>query len=175
MIQITYWQSESSTTIRRRQLLPNLCEDETNPCEVTIPGANTTRYRLENLQPYQAYILELSAYNNGGPGPTSSQLTITTKQDTPGAPHHVRTTPYGNYIMVNWKPPRNPNGEITGYTVTIEGAGIQGFRENHTSQTSHLFGNLVPKQEYRVYVQAKTSVGPGDKIVKLVNTTVVRG
>lgn len=114
----------------------------------------------------------LQAYNLAGTGPSSNRLTLTTKEGRPGSPEHVKGTPYGRYLKLTWKPPREPNGVITGYVAGVtNGSNIT----LDGSARVYIFEDLKPSKDYEVYITAKTSAGPGDIVSKMVTTTEVRG
>lgn len=116
--------------------------------------------------------MTLRGYNAAGDGPSSKPLVFNTKEGIPGPPQHVKYTSFGKYIRMRWEPPKMPNGVIIGYAVKINNGE---WKDLEQSKMDYLFRNLKPEREYEVYITAKNSAGRGETVVKLVNTTLLRG
>ena len=86
----------------------------------------------------------------------------------PGPPSNVQVYPFGEFILVTWKPPKEPNGIITNYQVgsaeyngsspenvpvAMETVGPNVFKQ--------LLGNETSEKRYVVKVRAQTSKGWG--------------
>ena len=98
----------------------------------------------------------------------------------PGPPSDVQTDAFGEYILVTWKPPKEPNGIITNYQVgsaeyngslpeivpfSMETVGRNVFKK--------LLGNKKSEKSYVVEVRAETSKGWG-KSAKTTTRTIKR-
>ena len=98
----------------------------------------------------------------------------------PGPPSDLQTYPFGEFILVTWKPPKEPNGIITNYQVgsaeyngsspesvpvAMETVGPNAFKK--------LLGNATFERSYVVVVRAQTSKGWG-KSARETATTIKR-
>ena len=81
----------------------------------------------------------------------------------------MRLHPFGQFILISWKPPKEPNGIITAYqvgcaeynsssvnnvSVSMEKVGRGTFKK--------LLGNLTFETSYVVVLKARTSKGWGE-------------
>ena len=73
------------------------------------------------------------------------------------APQNFSSTPTMTSIMYRWTPPTQPNGIITGYTLTAGG----GPEELTATTRSYLLCRLQPGQQVTASIVANTVVGPG--------------
>ena len=73
--------------------------------------------------------------------------------------------------MFTWKPPTQPNGVITQYTLTVQQ--IQTVNMDG-STLSHLTCNLLPLQQVNVSISAATQVGEGPA-VNIITMTAAQG
>ena len=81
----------------------------------------------------------------------------------------MRLHPFGQFILVTWKPPKEPNGIITAYQV-----GCAEYNSSYPKNVSvsmetvgrrtvkKLLGNLTFETSYVVVLQARTSKGWGE-------------
>ena len=81
----------------------------------------------------------------------------------------MRLYPFGQFILVTWKPPKEPNGMITDYQV-----GYSEYNSSYPKNVSvsmetvergsfkKLLGNLTFETSYVVVLQARTSKGWGE-------------
>lgn len=89
----------------------------------------------------------------------------------------MRLHPFGQFILVTWKPPKEPNGIITAYqvgcaeynssspnnvSVPMETVGREAFKK--------LLGNLTFETSYVVVLQARTSKGWGESSTETTRT-----
>ncbi|KAM9207127.1 receptor-type tyrosine-protein phosphatase delta isoform 6-T6 [Dugong dugon] len=132
-----------------------------------IDGVATTRYSVAGLSPYSDYEFRVVAVNNIGRGPPSEPvLTQTSEQAPSSAPRDVQARMLSSTtILVQWKEPEEPNGQIQGYRVYYTMDPTQHINNwmKHNVADSHIttIGNLVPQKTYSVKVLAFTSVGDG--------------
>ena len=74
------------------------------------------------------------------------------------APQNFNYTPTMTSIMYRWTPPTQPNGIITGYTLTA-GGGLD--IELNATTRSYLLCRLQPGQQVTASIVASTVVGSG--------------
>uniref|UniRef100_A0A286X767 Receptor-type tyrosine-protein phosphatase delta n=1 Tax=Cavia porcellus TaxID=10141 RepID=A0A286X767_CAVPO len=131
-----------------------------------IDGVATTRYSA-GLSPYSDYEFRVVAVNNIGRGPPSEPvLTQTSEQAPSSAPRDVQARMLSSTtILVQWKEPEEPNGQIQGYRVyyTMDPTQHVNNWMKHNVADSQIttIGNLVPQKTYSVKVLAFTSIGDG--------------
>ncbi|XP_072815561.1 receptor-type tyrosine-protein phosphatase delta isoform X11 [Vicugna pacos] len=132
-----------------------------------IDGVATTRYSVAGLSPYSDYEFRVLAVNNIGRGPPSEPvLTQTSEQAPSSAPRDVQARMLSSTtILVQWKEPEEPNGQIQGYRVyyTMDPTQHVNNWMKHNVADSQIttIGNLVPQKTYSVKVLAFTSIGDG--------------
>ena len=89
----------------------------------------------------------------------------------------MRLYPFGQFILVTWKPPKEPNGIIAAYQVGC--AEYNNSSPNNVSVSMEtvgrgpfkkLLGNLTFERSYVVVLQAKTSKGWGESSIKTTRT-----
>ena len=73
LLQIYYWgQSRSVNARRRRRAIPD------DAPSVVALGGNTSEFVVTNLTPYSNYDIIVKAFNNGGEGPPSDEVSAET-------------------------------------------------------------------------------------------------
>ncbi|VDO74656.1 unnamed protein product [Heligmosomoides polygyrus] len=106
--------------------------------------------------------------------PWSNELELTTAEGAPGTVTDLTATPTGpTSIEVTWRPPVDPNGVITGYTLVynLKSMGECGPRsstpiQKHVRSETQVLDGLLPDSTYEVHVIAHTSMaGPQSKVV----------
>uniref|UniRef100_A0A0N4YQ20 Fibronectin type III domain protein n=1 Tax=Nippostrongylus brasiliensis TaxID=27835 RepID=A0A0N4YQ20_NIPBR len=112
--------------------------------------------------------------NDAGVSGWSNELELTTAEGAPGPVTDLTATPTGpTSIEVSWRPPVDPNGVITGYTLVynLKSMGECGPRsstpiQKHVRSETQVLDGLLPDSTYEVHVIAHTSLtGPQSKIV----------
>ncbi|CAJ0598951.1 unnamed protein product [Cylicocyclus nassatus] len=112
--------------------------------------------------------------NDAGASAWSNELELTTPEGAPGAVTDLTAIPTGpTSSEVTWRPPANPNGVITGYTLVynLKSMGECGPRsstpiEKHVRSETQVLDGLLPDSTYEVHVIAHTSqAGPQSKTV----------
>lgn len=117
-----------------------------------IDGVATTRYSVAGLSPYSDYEFRVVAVNNIGRGPPSEPvLTQTSEQAPSSAPRDVQARMLSSTtILVQWKEPEEPNGQIQGYRVyyTMDPTQHVNNWMKHNVADSQIttIGNLVPRK-----------------------------
>ncbi|KAJ8251126.1 hypothetical protein GJAV_G00217560, partial [Gymnothorax javanicus] len=90
-----------------------------------------TTMRLNNLSSYTTYLVQLSAFNAAGEGPTSVPRMGRTLQAAPSIPTFITFSEVSSTTLnVSWGVPLTPNGVVEGYRVVYEPtAPIQGVKK----------------------------------------------
>ncbi|KAG7271054.1 hypothetical protein CRUP_037953, partial [Coryphaenoides rupestris] len=87
---------------------------------------------------------------------------------------HLRTDDDKQSVVL--KHPLEPNGEITGYTVTLLGPGAAASSDTtHTPNTSLTLADLAPYTPYNLSISAWTSKGSGPALQLLLHTDEAAG
>ena len=100
--------------------------------------------------------------------------TFITPQAPGDSPQEFSYTPGANSIVFTWKPPTQPNGLITQYTLTV--ITVQQIQTVvlDGSTLSHLICNLLPLQQVRASISAATQAGEGP-VVNIIGMTAAQG
>ncbi|XP_030631264.1 neuronal cell adhesion molecule isoform X18 [Chanos chanos] len=86
-------------------------------------SANKTHGKLPGLHPYSSYKLNVRVFNNRGEGPPSPTLQFETPEGVPGPPAFLKVTnPNLDSLTLEWGPPNEHNGKLTGYTLKYQPA-----------------------------------------------------
>ncbi|XP_056137618.1 neuronal cell adhesion molecule-like [Lampris incognitus] len=145
---------------------------------LTFSG-NHSHGMLPGLHPYSLYTLNIRVYNGKGEGPPSPSQMFETPEGVPGIPSFMRVTnPKLDSLTVEWGPPHEHNGRLTGYTLRYQSVNssnelgpveVMALPANETSVT--LF-NLKYSTRYKFYLSAKTGKGAGPAILQEVVTVM---
>ncbi|XP_077498926.1 tyrosine-protein phosphatase Lar isoform X3 [Amblyomma americanum] len=137
-------------------------------------GITTPFHHVRDLSPYTEYEFYVIAVNDLGRGSPSVPVTVTTGETAdlaggskPGsAPRNLQArTLSSSTVVVQWDPPKEPNGQVMGYNVyyttqpsiPTQSWSAQTVDNNQLTTIS----NLTPQTIYTIRVQAFTSRGPG--------------
>ena len=146
---------------------------------VNINGGNNRQYNLTALTPYTSYTVTVMAFNNGGTGPASIEVTEQTREAgkcitifvnyliifiEPGVVSDLQLNGVGiDLISVTWNIPTVPNGIIIMYEIHYRESNSNGpYNLTNASNTQYGIGGLLPYTNYTIGVRAYTSVGPGE-------------
>ncbi|XP_069019179.1 neuronal cell adhesion molecule-like isoform X20 [Embiotoca jacksoni] len=89
---------------------------------LTFSG-NHSHGMLPGLHPFSIYSFNVRVYNGKGEGPVSPTQQFKTPEGVPGPPTSlVVTNPNLDSLTLEWSPPREHNGHITGYTLRYQPA-----------------------------------------------------
>ncbi|CAL1265790.1 unnamed protein product [Larinioides sclopetarius] len=139
----------------------------TNQDYSEISGINTMFYTIRDLTPYTEYEFYVIAVNAIGRGSPSLPAVVTTGETEPGsAPRNLQASPLStSTVVVQWDPPKEPNGQVTGYKVYYT-LTPHSPTQSWTSQTVDnnqltTISDLKTHAIYTMRVQAFTSRGPG--------------
>ncbi|XP_054476192.1 neuronal cell adhesion molecule-like isoform X7 [Anoplopoma fimbria] len=142
---------------------PHLMENQV----LTFTG-NHTHSMLPGLHPFSLYSFNVRVYNGKGEGPPSPTQKFETPEGVPSAPTSlVVTNPNLDALTLEWSPPHDRNGRITGYTLKyqqVNNSNELGPVEElalPANKTSVTLLNLKYSTRYRFYLNAKTVSGAG--------------
>ncbi|MGH0181026.1 UNVERIFIED_CONTAM: hypothetical protein FKN15_020270 [Acipenser sinensis] len=126
---------------------------------VTNLSAEQMSHVIKTLIPFTEYMFSVAASTDVGEGP-STNIIVKTREQVPSS---VQGVYYQNItstsILVSWKPPTNPNGKITHFTVYgMELLTKEAFHKV-TNETSIIISGLKKYTEYKLRVAASTGVG----------------
>ncbi|XP_038217931.1 Down syndrome cell adhesion molecule-like protein Dscam2 [Zerene cesonia] len=137
---------------------------------LNVTSPHTELY-LQNLLKYTNYTVKVAGFSNFGMGPFSYAVLCTTLQDVPGPPSAIKVVVSSpTSIIVSWKRPDHPNGEITHYNVYVKPVSSTSAPQIHRvdarewnllRQHSFTVTNLTPNSQYEVVVRARTRAGDG--------------
>ncbi|XP_012890855.1 PREDICTED: neural cell adhesion molecule L1 isoform X1 [Dipodomys ordii] len=167
---VTYWWTGSQRKHSKRHV---------HKGHVVVP-ANTTRAILSGLRPYSSYHLEVQAFNGRGLGP-AKELTFITPEGVPGHPESLHLECQSDTsLLLHWQPPLSHNGVLTGYVLSYHPLDVGGkeqlsFDLPDPELRTHNLTNLSPSLRYRFQLQATTSQGPGEAIVREGGTMALSG
>ncbi|XP_031140686.1 neuronal cell adhesion molecule a isoform X9 [Sander lucioperca] len=148
-------------------------EDTEQQEQVLTFSGNRSEGRLPGLQPYSLYNLTIRVLNIKGEGPPSPSKTFETPEGVPGPPSFLNVVNPGlDSLTLEWGPPMNNNGRLTGYTLKYQPVNntnelgpvkVINFLANETTIT---LGNLNSSMLYKFYMSAKTIKGSGPIITE---------
>lgn len=158
-----------------------LSSDPSRKLLISVNGSSSTSANVAGLRKFSLYSFCVLAYTGIGDGvPSQPPVQATTFEDFPGPPSSVyfpdvtETT-----ARIVWSPPREPNGNLTGYKVAY---GVrsdpQAFPiENNQlgiNDRSYLVSSLVRQSYYVFNVTARTTLGWGEPAQVVVFTIAER-
>uniref|UniRef100_A0A8C9ZSA9 Neural cell adhesion molecule L1 n=1 Tax=Sander lucioperca TaxID=283035 RepID=A0A8C9ZSA9_SANLU len=148
--------------------------------QVLTFSGNRSEGRLPGLQPYSLYNLTIRVLNIKGEGPPSPSKTFETPEGVPGPPSFLNVVNPGlDSLTLEWGPPMNNNGRLTGYTLKYQPVNntnelgpvkVINFLANETTIT---LGNLNSSMLYKFYMSAKTIKGSGPIITEEAFTPLI--
>ncbi|XP_046813674.1 Down syndrome cell adhesion molecule-like protein Dscam2 isoform X20 [Vespa crabro] len=127
---------------------------------------------LHGLKKYTNYSMQVLAFTSGGDGVKSAPIHCQTEQDAPEAPIAVKALVMSpESILVSWRPPNQPNGVISQYTVytKADNAEEPTSQKVPPNQLTYEATGLDKQRRYEFWVTASTNIGEGEasKIVTL--------
>lgn len=134
---------------------------------LTFSG-NHTRGMLPGLHPFSLYSFNVRVFNGKGEGPSSHTQQFKTPEGVPGPPTSMVVTDINlDSLTLEWSPPREHNGHITGYTLKyqpVNNSNDLGPVEElalAANETSVTLLSLKYSTRYKFYLNAKTVTGAG--------------
>nr|XP_046169170.1 neuronal cell adhesion molecule-like isoform X12 [Oncorhynchus gorbuscha] len=141
--------------------------------QVLTFSGNKSHGMLPGLQPYSLYLFNVRVFNGKGEGPASSNQQFETPEGVPGRPSFLRiTNPNLDSLTLEWGPPYDRNGRLTGYTLkyqTVNISDVLGPVEElalPANETSVTLLNLKYSTRYKFYFNAKTGQGAGPVVTE---------
>ncbi|XP_071627019.1 Down syndrome cell adhesion molecule 1 isoform X7 [Temnothorax longispinosus] len=127
---------------------------------------------LHGLKKYTNYSMQVLAFTSGGDGVKSAPIHCQTEQDAPEAPIAIKALVMSSEsILISWRPPSQPNGVISQYTVytKADNAEEPTSQKVPPNQLTHEASGLDKQLRYEFWVTASTNIGEGEasKIVAL--------
>ncbi|XP_073989889.1 Down syndrome cell adhesion molecule 1 isoform X41 [Rhodnius prolixus] len=123
---------------------------------------------IHGLKKYTNYSMQILAFTAGGDGVRTTPIRCQTEQDVPDSPTAVKALAMSEEsILISWKPPAQPNGVISQYTVYIKEEKEDGKFEEPKSQKMPPFqmtyeaSGLNKEGKYEFWVTASTNIGEG--------------
>ncbi|XP_039988696.1 neuronal cell adhesion molecule-like isoform X2 [Xiphias gladius] len=148
---------------------------------LTFSG-NHSHGKLPGLHPFSLYSFNVRVYNGKGEGPPSPTQQFETPEGVPGAPTSLIVTNSNlDSLTLEWSPPHDRNGRITGYTLKyqpVNNSNELGPVEELAllaNETSVTLSNLKYSTRYKFYLNAKTGRGAGPAISQEVVTIMDEG
>ncbi|XP_025414613.1 Down syndrome cell adhesion molecule-like protein Dscam2 isoform X27 [Sipha flava] len=129
---------------------------------------------LHGLKKFTNYSMEVLAFTAGGDGVRAPRIYCQTEQDVPESPAALKALVMSTEsVLVSWKPPAEPNGEINQYTVYIKPSGDSKDKEPTAhkvaaNQMSFEASGLIKQDPYEFWVTASTNIGEGQPTKSIV-------
>ncbi|KAL5011077.1 hypothetical protein ScPMuIL_013382 [Solemya velum] len=145
----------------------HLCSDDINTSAIFTANCttedNNTYTTIHKLFPYWNYNFTVTPVTAPGEGLKRAEHSERTDESEPGdiSKETINPSSTNSTISVEWNTPCYPNGEITNYTIQLEGGNCS-IQASTGTTTTHTFSNLLPYRNYKVRVQAWTTVGSGN-------------
>ncbi|XP_039309782.1 Down syndrome cell adhesion molecule-like protein Dscam2 isoform X9 [Solenopsis invicta] len=141
-----------------------------NTKDIKITSSSETI--LHGLKKYTNYSMQVLAFTSGGDGVKSAPIHCQTEQDVPEAPIAIKALVMSSEsILISWRPPSQPNGVISHYTVytKADNAEEPTSQKVPPNQLTHEASGLDKQLRYEFWVTASTNIGEGQasKIVTL--------
>lgn len=116
--------------------------------------------------------MQVLAFTSGGDGVKSAPIHCQTEQDAPEAPIAIKALVMSaESILVSWRPPSQPNGVISQYTVYTKADNVEEpvSQKVPPNQLTYEAKGLDKQRRYDFWVAASTNIGEGEasKIVSL--------
>ncbi|XP_036375958.1 neuronal cell adhesion molecule-like isoform X3 [Megalops cyprinoides] len=141
--------------------------------QVLTFSGNKTHGMLPGLHPYSLYTANVRVFNGKGEGPPSSNQQFETPEGVPGPPAFLKiTNPNLDSLTLEWGPPLDRNGRLTGYTLKYQP--INNTNELGpievvalpANETNFTLLNLKYSTRYKFYFNANTIKGSGPIITE---------
>ncbi|KPJ10703.1 Down syndrome cell adhesion molecule-like protein CG42256 [Papilio machaon] len=125
-----------------------------------------TELYLQALMKYTNYTVKVAGYSNYGPGPFSYPIVCATLQDVPDPPADIKVLVLSpTSLLVSWKRPEHPNGELLYYTVYVKPTSSNGPAQTNRveaeGRTVAELKELTTGRTYETWLTASTGAGEG--------------
>ncbi|XP_077572600.1 protein tyrosine phosphatase receptor type Fa isoform X2 [Stigmatopora nigra] len=127
---------------------------------------------LTGLLPETSYSLTVAAYGAKGDGARSKARLVTTTGAVPGKPSMMISTTTSNTALIQWQPPKETAGQLTGYRLRYKRAEEDSFavRDFGPSHDHFTVTGLHKGASYVFQLRARNGAGHGVECVKEVAT-----
>ncbi|XP_024082904.1 Down syndrome cell adhesion molecule-like protein Dscam2 isoform X2 [Cimex lectularius] len=145
----------------------NMAEYPPGYIEAETKLSTETTAKINGLQKYSNYSMEVWAFTKVGDGVKSKPIFCITDEDVPEAPTNIKVLSTSlTSLTVSWTRPNKPNGKITSYTVywrTLEGGKGRDPEKKRVppTQTFYQIAQLSKSGTYELWVAASTRIGEG--------------
>ncbi|XP_072946516.1 cell adhesion molecule Dscam2-like [Epargyreus clarus] len=137
-----------------------------------------TELYLQSLMKYTNYTVKVAGFSSFGAGPYSYPIICATLQDVPDPPADIKVLVLSpTSLLVSWKRPERPNGELIYYTVYVKPTSGTGPPQTHrveAGRTSAEVKELTPGRTYECWVTASTAAGEGASSRRVSHTPTQR-
>ncbi|XP_026137634.1 receptor-type tyrosine-protein phosphatase F-like isoform X21 [Carassius auratus] len=150
-----------------------------NIMDVALPEA---QWKMEESTEYEAvitglhsetsYSVTVAAYTTRGDGARSKAKVITTTGAVPGKPTMIISTTIENTALIQWQPPKDMVGDLTGYRLRYKRVEDENYevREFARNDDHHTATKLHKGATYTFHLSARNRAGAGEEYVKEIST-----
>ncbi|XP_076838010.1 receptor-type tyrosine-protein phosphatase F isoform X5 [Brachyhypopomus gauderio] len=150
-----------------------------NIMDVALPEA---QWKIEESTEYEAiisgllsetsYSVTVAAYTTKGDGARSKAKVIKTTGAVPSKPTMIISTTVENTALVQWQPPKEMVGELTGYRLRYKRLEEETFtvREFKRTDDHYTVTGLYKGATYSFHLSARNRAGAGEEHVKEIST-----
>ncbi|XP_060897359.1 neural cell adhesion molecule L1-like protein isoform X2 [Labrus mixtus] len=146
---------------------------------LTVPG-DRNHAAVPGLMPFSEYSLIVMTFNGRGNGPGSHPVNFKTPEGVPEKNPVFRVTDVQKHsVSLDWAPPLEPNGILTGYLLeyqlineTEEVGPLQTVDISKPDTTKWTLRDLESVSKYKFYLRSCTTVGCGPVVSEECTTTL---
>ncbi|CAJ1051821.1 neural cell adhesion molecule L1-like protein isoform X3 [Xyrichtys novacula] len=146
---------------------------------LTLPG-DRNHAAVLGLMPFSEYSLIVMTFNGRGNGPGSHPVNFKTPEGVPEKNPVFRVTDVQKHtVTLDWAPPLEPNGILTGYLLeyqlinnTEEVGPLQTVDISKPDTTKWILRDLESVSKYKFYLRSCTTVGCGPVVTEECTTTL---
>ncbi|XP_026137583.1 receptor-type tyrosine-protein phosphatase F-like isoform X15 [Carassius auratus] len=141
-----------------------------NIMDVALPEAQEAV--ITGLHSETSYSVTVAAYTTRGDGARSKAKVITTTGAVPGKPTMIISTTIENTALIQWQPPKDMVGDLTGYRLRYKRVEDENYevREFARNDDHHTATKLHKGATYTFHLSARNRAGAGEEYVKEIST-----
>lgn len=158
--------------IRKTSYFSMKCFSDSYPTGFCRYGSYNTTIDINNLEPFTAYTIKVSARNGVGTSKYSENIEASTLEGLSSQPRYLRYIKIGNEEELTWASPEHTNGMLLGYRICIQQLYLDGVVHD-TSQSVQCTNKTVHEKIfalkntddfslYNASIQAINSAGYGE-------------
>ncbi|KAK1790050.1 hypothetical protein P4O66_002359 [Electrophorus voltai] len=138
--------------------------------DVALPEAQEAV--ISGLLSETSYSVTVAAYTTKGDGARSKAKVIKTTGAVPSKPTMIISTTVENTALVQWQPPKEVAGELTGYRLRYKRLEEEAFtvREFKRTDDHYTVTGLYKGATYSFHLSARNRAGTGEEHVKEIGT-----